>query len=709
MSKKIVPSQFKTNLIEQFLESLSEAANTTYYAFVGDHITEGETEGDVSQPTDSARQLRINSYRDMIFGKKLLADDLRIMCKRNNWVQGTTYTMYDDAETNIFDTNFIVAVDETSYVHVYKCLYNANGAPSVTKPVFADVKYDAQLYVDGDDYYETDDGYQWKYMYTIDSATFRRFASQKYIPVIANTAVQDNAKNGAIDVIKVDTHGQGYVNHTNGQFTSGDLRVNGSPKRYRLPDGSNSEEGFYSNTIISITSGTGAGQYRRVVNSNNDPQIEGVQIELETAFAVAPDTTSRFELSPEVIITADGTQTEDAVARAVINATASHSVHKVEMLNTGRGYNYATAVVAKGSSPVSGTFDNIIDASVRPIIPPTGGHGANTNVEVGGSYLGFHAQFIRDENGTVQANNTFAQFGIIRDPLFANVEISFVKSSDSGTPGSDGTFVEGERFIQFAKWPLDGVVTLTASSNVVSSAVDMSYSDWLTVGTKLYFEDQAENVGYNFIADVTAVTNGTHFTVNSTPTWGTANTKVYEARPTTEGVIKDIQDSSSFYATELDDHLVPECFLMGLSSYASANVQTINVNNRFDTANGFNFDFGAYNQMTRVEGSINSGTFQPNEQVYQGNTLATSTANAYVHSTFSNGGTDQLWLTRVEGTFDTGKSIKGDSSTTELNAGFDKYEGELDPTTGTVIFLQNDIPVEREGNQSEEIRVILEF
>ena len=113
--------------------------------------------------------------------------------------------------------------------------------------------------------------------------------------------------------------------------------------------------------------------------------------------------------------------------------------------------------------------------------------------------------------------------------------------------------------------------------------------------------------------------------------------------------------------------------------------------------------------MTRVEGSINSGEFQPNEQVYQGNTLATSTANAYVHSTFSNGGTDQLWLTRVEGTFDTGKKIRGDSSTTELNAGFDKYEGELDPTTGTVIFLQNDIPVEREGNQSEEIRVILEF
>ena len=35
--------------------------------------------------------------------------------------------------------------------------------------------------------------------------------------------------------------------------------------------------------------------------------------------------------------------------------------------------------------------------------------------------------------------------------------------------------------------------------------------------------------------------------------------------------------------------------------------------------------------------------------------------------------------------------------------------GDLDPNEGSIIYIQNDIPVSREQNQSEEIRVILEF
>ena len=42
-------------------------------------------------------------------------------------------------------------------------------------------------------------------------------------------------------------------------------------------------------------------------------------------------------------------------------------------------------------------------------------------------------------------------------------------------------------------------------------------------------------------------------------------------------------------------------------------------------------------------------------------------------------------------------------------APFDKYDGDFDATTGDIIYLQNDIPVTRENNQSEVIRVILEF
>ena len=75
---------------------------------------------------------------------------------------------------------------------------------------------------------------------------------------------------------------------------------------------------------------------------------------------------------------------------------------------------------------------------------------------------------------------------------------------------------------------------------------------------------------------------------------------------------------------------------------------------------------------------------------------------------------DQLNLTRVEGDFQTaGNEITGDSSGSvfEKVPGdlLDVTYGDLDPNEGSIIYIQNDIPVSREQNQSEEIRVILEF
>ena len=130
MSKRIVPREFKTHLITQMVESISEPANTTYYSFIGDHVASGVTEDDVVAPSRSGQDLNIDTYRNMIFGKRLNQSDMRVMIPRYDWQAGNTYVSFDDDDPDLYDKPFYVVVDESSYKHVYKCLYNANNAAS---------------------------------------------------------------------------------------------------------------------------------------------------------------------------------------------------------------------------------------------------------------------------------------------------------------------------------------------------------------------------------------------------------------------------------------------------------------------------------------------------------------------------------------------------------------------------------------------------
>ena len=699
MAKKIVPSDFKTHLIEQLIESVDEPANTVYYAFVGDHLSSGDTQEEVTEPTNRLQDLNVETYRNMIFGKRLTSDDFKVVIPRYNWVPDTAYDMYDDADADLLSKRFYVAVDETAFIHVYKCLSNANGNPSTIQPTFNDVRFDEDLFESGDNYYETADGYQWKYMYSVDSQTFNKFATQKYMPVVANNVVEDNAQNGSIDVIKVDSHGKFYNNSIKSNFN--ESAITGNPLIYGLPRGSSDVENFYANTILHLTEGKGAGQYKRVVRSfaNNF----GTYVEIADNFAVNPDPTTRFEISPEVRVTSDGTQTIDVVARAIINANASNSVHRVEILEPGLNYNFAEATVLVGTQGPSsggsaGEIAEVVSAEVRPIIPPPGGHGANSAVQFGGRALAIHVEFNQSEGNTIPAENTFAQFGIVRDPLFANVEITFVKKSD-GLDGSDGEFVEGEHVYQFTKKRLFGEFTVTEDQANVITTDDTDLKNELVKGDFVYLTSDT-NALFNYFTTVNNVINSTAIQLANTPTWSATNAVLYYATPSANAVVNQVLDNNKLFLRECDNRLVIDRLLVGNTSHAIANVQTINVNDRL--ANNGVYDFNAFNQTTVISGSISdAAALIKNERLYQ----ETSGAEGFLHSVEGS----KVFLTKISGEFDTSESIIAANSGETISAPFDKYSGELDPTSGNIIYLQNDIPVTREGNRSEEIRVILEF
>jgi len=709
MSKRIVPREFKTHLITQMVESISEPANTTYYSFIGDHVASGVTEDDVVAPSRSGQDLNIDTYRNMIFGKRLNQSDMRVMIPRYDWQAGNTYVSFDDDDPDLYDKPFYVVVDESSYKHVYKCLYNANNAASTIQPTFGDVVYDAALYTTGDDYYETSDGYQWKYMYSIDSLTFSNFATQNFIPVVANTVVEANAVDGSLDVILVENGGKNYNNFVSGQFTLSDVKVQSNTFLYKLPDGSGTADGFYGNTIIHLLSGTGAGQWSRITDSF---LLEGVGVIVQVAntFTITPDSSTRYELSPEIKIVSDGTQSSNAIARALINNAASNSIYKVEILDVGENYNYATAEVLTGGpaaangGPAGSAGDIVVPtaSTIRPIIPPPGGHGANSAIELGGKALGIYTLFNKDEDGTVEATNTFGQFGIIRDPVFANVEVHFVKASDD-SDGSDGEFSLNETVVQFKKIRLySQVTTIGGNVTITANLAGTAYDEYIKTGDYIYLNDTIGN--YHHISEVNSASAEDTITLFDAPPWTSSTTDVYIANRICISKIRQKIGSNSFYLDAVKGKLEIGEYMIGLSSGAVAKPSGIDINERYATANS-QYNFSTFNQMTRCVGAVSSGTFLANEIVYQGSSVENSSATAYVHSANST----HLTLTRVSGNISTGVNIIGDESSAILSAPFTKYNGDLDPTSGAIVFLQNDVPVSRDSNQSEEIRVILEF
>jgi hypothetical protein len=727
MPKSLVPTEFKTHSINQILESTTEPANTVYYAFIGDHLSQGSTAEEVNQPLETVRNTSIATYRDMIIGKKFTPENLRFLVNRYDWEENTVYDEYDDQKLFLFNTKFYVVVDEDSYKHVYKCLSNNKGAPSTVKPLFKDVKYDADLYKSGDDYYETSDGYQWRYLYSIDSQTFSKFATQKYIPIVANTVIQENAVAGSIDVIKVDSPGKNYRNLKTGKFDDSDFNRNVVPGFwYRLRDNPVQVSNFYANTILYLTSGTGAGQYQRVIQSEYTTGI-GVLVKLEDQFTLLPDDTTTYEITPEVRILGNGLEKELAVARAVIDTTTvedglpSYEVKRIEMLDRGQGYTFATASVLVGASADQNGTNNgdlIVPtpASVRPILPPQGGHGANNAIELGAKRFSFYTRFNRDESGLVQSTNSFAKFGIIRDPLFSNVAIYFENSS--------GTYALDEKVLQINTTQLSGTWKANTSIGAAIERTDGGTSNYPTFyneNTYLFITDTS-NSNRKVVKVSSTGSNTTAIALQEELPWLTVgvdnNILVFEAQVSSEAIISNLNLALPIDANPATQFgiLTNSCqpfwkknyTLYGETTTTVSDIIGIDINNRIDTINA-EYTFDTFNQLYKIKGTTTDQFEQDELVTQQSTTVSGLQSSGYIHSWSPT----QLNLTRVQGTFEAGGndilSASGDLFGAVPGNTLDIVLGDLDPNTGAIIYLQNDIPVSREQNQSEQVRVILEF
>lgn len=449
---KIFTNRFKINAITALIQS-----QPAYFIFVGRH-TPYDNESVPPTLVDNVQTTYVDVYDQMIFAKSVEQTDVSFMVPRVDWTYGTVYNQYDHESTALYDTPFYVNVDSGSGYDVFKCLSNAGGALSTAAPELAQTSA-------SDDVYETSDGYQWKYMYSITNAEFDKFATADYIPIIDNANVVANAVHGSIDYIDVSYQGSNYDSYTNGAFQS--VTVAGNTQIFYIQTSASANSNFYNGCAIKVTSGTGTGQQRTIDSYTVSGSTR--QIVIDTAFDVSPTTSSTYEITPKAVVVGDGS---GFIGRGLVNST-SNSIYKVEITNRGNNYTFGSLTFTGNTGGVSNT------AVGRVIISPPGGHGSDASEELGAHYMGLSVKFDASEasaNGKLFDVNDFRVIGVLSNPMLANMELTYT--------GSIGTFEVGEQISQS-----DTLATgyVTFANTTVLRLTDVSPSvNWFLPGNSTY-------------------------------------------------------------------------------------------------------------------------------------------------------------------------------------------------------------------------------
>jgi len=231
----VITDQFRISNAETFVQSFVGVGTTAnyYYTFLAHPNPQGlynevENYGTSDwntippSPKDSFEQEY--SYHDsMLFLKKVGVEDVCRIIPRNDWQNGATYDMYKHNYdiNNATDQLNSKSLYEGKYVmvnsqyKVYLCINNGSepenpkGKKSLVEPDFVSTIPQAASV-------NAQDGYLWKYLYTISPADVIKFSTEDYIPLPKewgdpNTiTVKNAAVDGALQAIVISTRGTNY-------------------------------------------------------------------------------------------------------------------------------------------------------------------------------------------------------------------------------------------------------------------------------------------------------------------------------------------------------------------------------------------------------------------------------------------------------------------------------------------------------------------
>ena len=245
----IVTDQFRINNASNFLGDINDTSNS-YYVFVGlsnpgisnafgraSSDANWNADGTRPNPTDNINYLN-HSKDTMIFGRKINIDNARRVIRKQTWAKGTQYEIYrhdysvnnlspKSKSSRLYDAKYYVINKD---FNVYVCIDNASsginteGNLSQNEPLFTGVEPSA---ASGD----TDDGYIWKYLFTVAPSDIIKFDATEYIPLPNNWSTSTEAQiesvrdsgnsdinNNQIKKVYIEDQGNGYGGSTGQEF-----------------------------------------------------------------------------------------------------------------------------------------------------------------------------------------------------------------------------------------------------------------------------------------------------------------------------------------------------------------------------------------------------------------------------------------------------------------------------------------------------------
>ncbi len=671
MATSLITNKFKEHISEQIIESITEPANNVYYLLAGKH-TPYTDDNIVPTIQNTSFETEIDVYEQGIFAKKITSSDIFLSIPRHNWTPDTVYSNYDPEDPLLFTKEFYAVVDGGATYFVYKVLDNNNGANSTVQP--SDISESACNFI------TLADGYTWKLMYKMPEATFEKFATSDYIPVQTSANVSGNTIAGALDVIKVITPGSSYVSTLSGQFQVDDLRelipgFAGNTSTYRLITSASANNDFYNTAALVITSGTGAGQIRNIVDYIAANRV----IVVNSAFSVPPSSDSTYIIAPNVIITGDGSGAA-AYATVTSNSSVNNFISKVNIVNRGSNYSYAAAVITGNTGGISNS------AILKPVMPPPGGHGKNAPDELGCDGFNISVNFTTNESGFITTENDYRKLSIIRDPFIRGVELTVTDVS--------GTFTSNENILQFNQKPLTGTVSGNTTSTTLTGA-GTRFSDVFTTGDKIIISDAS--TGVRCIRTIGGVSNDTSLALTSNLAFLTSFSSIAFCEVTATGVL-DNDDNPYLELSNSEPKFITGKSIIGEVSGALANVSAINVGEK-----NYN-NWNTLDNRTRISYTASSGSMPEDSTVFQ-------TDIAVSNASFHSANATYVFLTSEKGPInaDPLNQLRQQGGAASFTLGSTKYSPDIIKGTGKVLYIENISPISRSPSQSETIKLTIKF
>lgn len=406
----------KTTLFNYFPTSLLSIMNATQpdstYYVMASSITKGAT-------IENTQFQKREFQRRVIFGNKVTQSDIRYMFDINAWNSGTIYDAYDDREDisalNMYVTVLDGTINEGSY-KVYKCLGNNGGTASTAAPSTSDV--DAVYEI------QSDDGYIWKYMFSVPPAEYITYATTTSLPYYADSTVVSAAVESVSDIIITRTKNQLFGANT-GAYNLGNLtiksivEVDSVSNRWEIElqtESSNSTPTHEPNAYTNMYIRTEAGALYDIDASDSPSGAD----ETTKNFFVSITSVGTPDLSvqqaafivPKVEVSASGGTR--ALAYGELNA--SGTLIDVKIDTKGTHYKYATATLKLPPA----LQDQSATTELRAIMSPRGGHGSDPISELYMSKLAVITNFFTSSLNNIPDSNTYTRVGLVKNPVFAD-------------------------------------------------------------------------------------------------------------------------------------------------------------------------------------------------------------------------------------------------------------------------------------------------